>query len=137
MEVAASTVIDRPPSVVFQFVAIEHLQNHPRWDEGITLEPLFEGPIQLGSRLRRISTRTGTAIEGTMEVVEFEPDRSFRMLIHDGPVEMRGHILLEPEGDRSTKLTMTVEIPGAPNPLDPLPAQTSVDRTKQFIEAEH
>lgn len=137
MKIAVSEVIDRPPAVVFQFVAVEHIQNHPRWDQDISIEPLFEGPIRVGSKLRRVSTRTGSPVEGTMEVVEFEPSSSFRMLIHDGPIELHGHFLLEPEGETSTRLTMSVEIPGAPNPLDPLPAQTSIDRIKKFIESAH
>lgn len=88
VRIEVSQVIDRPPADVFQFVAVDHVLNHPRW------------------------------------------------LIHDGPVEMRGRQSIEPEGpDRST-LTITIEIPGVGNPLDPLPLAESLRRIRELIESE-
>jgi len=32
MKLSLSKVIDRPPPVVWQFLVINHIRNHPRWD---------------------------------------------------------------------------------------------------------
>jgi hypothetical protein len=44
MTIERSQIIARPPSVVFRFYAIEHVQNHPRWDPDMQLEQLTEEP---------------------------------------------------------------------------------------------
>jgi hypothetical protein len=131
-----SIVIDRPPAVVFQFAAVEHTQNHPRWDPEMRLEPMTDGPLRMGSVLKRYNSRSGTVVEGTMEVEEWEPNRACGMLIHDGPVEMHGRLTFEPVGDASTRVTMTVDIVGMPNPLDPMPVHRTMENMKRLIESE-
>ena len=76
-----SQVIDRPVEVVFDFIARQHVRNHPRWDPDIDLEPMSEGPIGVGTMIRRRNRRSGTPVEGTMEVVEFEPGRAFATIV--------------------------------------------------------
>ena len=78
----ASQVIDRPVAKVFHFYAHEHVRNHPRWDPDMQLEQVSDGPIGVGTIIRRRNTHFGTPVEGTMEVVEFEPDRAFGVVIH-------------------------------------------------------
>jgi hypothetical protein len=51
------------------------------------LEQISDGPIRVGTVIRRRNSRSGTPVEGTMEVVEFEPNRAFGMIIHEGPVK--------------------------------------------------
>lgn len=131
-----SILIDRPVSVVFQFAAVEHLQNHPRWDPEMRLEPITDGPLRVGSLLRRFNSRSGTTVEGTMEVEEWEPERAVGMLIHDGPVVMHGRLIFEPVGSSQTKVRMTVEIDGMPNPLDPMPVDRTMRNMKRLIESE-
>ena len=41
------------------------------------LEQLSDEPIGLGTRIRRVNTRWDTPVEGEMEVVEFDPERSW------------------------------------------------------------
>jgi hypothetical protein len=36
VRLAASQVIDRPPTEVFRFVATDRFENHPKWDPVIT-----------------------------------------------------------------------------------------------------
>jgi Polyketide cyclase / dehydrase and lipid transport len=98
MRIELSQVIDRPPGEVFQFIAVDHVRNHPRWDPTMKLEQLTEGPIGVGTVIRRRHTHAGSPVEGTMEIVEFAPDRALGMVIHDGPVEMHSRITFEPEG---------------------------------------
>lgn len=136
MKIEVWGVIERPPEVVFQFIGFEHVSNHPRWDTKMELEQLTPGPLGVGTVVRRRHTRAGAPIDGTMECVEFDPPRAIGFLIHDGPFEMRGRQSIEPEGDGRSRLTISVDIPGAPNPLDPMPVENSVRRIKELIEVE-
>ena len=100
------------------------------------LEQISDGPIRVGTIVRRRHTRAGAPVEGTMECAEFEPDRAIGWLIHDGPVEMRGRQSIEPHGRDGSTLTITVDIPGMVNPMDPLPVAESLRRIKELIAAE-
>ena len=136
MSVKVSQVIDRPPADVFQFVAVDHVRNHPRWDTKMQLEQLSEGPIRVGTIVRRRHTHGGDPVDGTMECVEFDPPRAITWLVHDGPVEMRGRVVIAPEGrDRST-LTVSGDIQGAVEPLEPGPIVETACRIKELIESE-
>ena len=75
VQLQVSQVIDRPVAKVFHFLADEHVRNHPRWDPDMELEQISEGPIGVGTMIRRRNSHSGTPVEGTMEVVEFEPNR--------------------------------------------------------------
>ena len=135
-----SQVIDRPAVDVFHFYAHEHVRNHPRWDPDIELEQSSEGPIGIGTIIRRRNSRSGTPVEGTMEVVEFEPNRAFGVVIHDGPVEMRGRTTFEALGDDQTTITIFVEIPGMDDSMDTSFLTSRMERSagnlKQLIESE-
>ncbi len=68
----AETIIERPVAQVFQFVATEHFQNHPKWDPSIVeIIPLSPGPITVGSTARVVRKQG----PGKLEVTAFEPDR--------------------------------------------------------------
>ena len=140
MHLEVSKVIDRPPSVVFDFYAVNHLRNHPRWDPKMELRQLTEGPVGVGTRFHRRHTRVGTPIDGTMEVVEFEPVRAMGVVIHDstptGPLEVHGRMMAEPEGDDRTRLTITLDIPAMEASMDPSMVEASLNKMKELIEAE-
>jgi hypothetical protein len=136
VRIEVSGVIGRPPEVVFAFIGFGHITNHPRWDTAMELEQITPGLLGVGTIVRRRHTRAGHPIDGTMECVVFDPPRAIGFLIHDGPVEMRGRQSIESEGESSSKLTISVDIPGAPNPLDPMPVENSVRRIKELIESE-
>ena len=107
----ASGTIEHPVSKVFQFHAVEHVRNHPRWDSNIQLKQVTDGPMGVGTMIKRINSRSGTPVEGTMDVVEFEPDHAVTMIIHDGPVKMIARATYQAESDNKTLLTMNVEFP--------------------------
>jgi len=140
VQIQVSQVIDRPVAKVFHFYAHEHVRNHPRWDPDIELEQVTNGPIGVGTIIRRRNSRSGTPVEGTMEVVEFEPDRAFGLIIHDGPVEMRGRATFEALGDNQTTLTTIVELPGMDESMDKSFLISRLERSgqniKQLIESE-
>jgi len=133
-------MIDRPVAKVFQFYAVEHVRNHPRWDPDIELEQISGSPIGVGTVIRRRNSRSGTPVEGTMEVVEFEPNRALGMIIHDGPVEMRGRTTFEAVGDDRTVITTVVELPGMDESMDKSFLISRLERSgrnmKQLMESE-
>jgi uncharacterized protein YndB with AHSA1/START domain len=136
MKLELTQIIDRPPAEVFRFIATNHVQNHPRWDPKMELQQLTEGPIRVGTVIRRRRMHTGVPVEGTMEVVEFMPDRALGMVIHDGPLEMRSRMTFEPHGQDATRITAILDVPSMAEPMDPAPIQHSMRRVKELIEAE-
>jgi len=139
MEVEATTVIERPVATVWDFYAVHQVQNHPRWDPDMSLEQVTNGPIGVGTVIRRRSTRFGQAVEGTMEVVEFDPERAMGVKIRDGQTEMIGRATFTVEDQDRTRLTMHVNLPGADasmaEKLAPL-VQRSADTIKRLIESQ-
>jgi len=73
-------------------------------------------------------------------VVEFEPNRAFGMIIHDGPVEMRGRATFEAVSDNQTTITAIVELPGMDESMDKSLLISRLERSgqnmKQLIESE-
>lgn len=115
MKLEASTVIDRPAAMVWDFYAVNHVQNHPRWDSTIQLEAMSDEPVGVGTVIKRRVNRGGSTTEGTMEVTEFDPDSAMRVRTQDGPMTIDGWAMLEATSDDSTKLTIGADIPN----LDP------------------
>ncbi len=141
MKLDRSIVINKPPSVVFDFVAVNHLHNHPRWDPQMELRQLTDGPMGIGTRYQRRHTRSGVPIEGTMEVVEFEPGQSMGFHILDetpnGLLEVHSRATLEPlDEGASTKMTIYLDIPAMDSSMDPTMVEGSLRRMKELIEAE-
>jgi hypothetical protein len=140
LQLESSQVIDRPIEKVFHFYAVEHVRNHPRWDSDIELWLDSDSPIGVGTIIRRRNKRSGAPVEGTMEVVEFEPDRAFAMVIHDGPAVMRGRTTFEAINDHQTKITILIDIPGMDEHTDKTFLNSRLDRSaqirKQLMESE-
>ncbi|HUG30328.1 MAG TPA: SRPBCC family protein [Candidatus Limnocylindria bacterium] len=140
MKLSRSTVIDRPPAVVWQFIATDHLQNHPRWDPKMELRQITEGPIGVGTRIQRRHTRLGAPIEGTMEIVEFQPPLAMGGVIHDstptGELEVHSRMTMEPERDGRTRVTINLDIPAMTASMDPSMIDASLAKMKELIEAE-
>lgn len=136
MRLERSQVFDRPPEVVFDFVATDHIRNHPRWDPTIRLEQVTDGPIGVGTIFKRYTNRGAGPMEGTMEIVAFEPGRSWTTIIHDGPVEMEAGFVIEPRGTGDSTMTMWVDIPSMTQPMDPAPFERSLSNMKSLIETE-
>ncbi len=140
LQFESSEVIDRPIDKVFHFYAVEHVRNHPRWDSDIELWLEAEAPIGIGTVIRRRNKRSGTVVEGTMTVVEFEPNRVLAMEVKDGPAVMFGRTTFEAINANQTKVTTTIDIPWMDAKADKTflnnrLAQVSQIR-KQLMEAE-
>jgi hypothetical protein len=111
MLIEASTIIGRSVPVVWEFYAVDHVVNHPRWDPSLELEATSDAPIGVGTVIKRRATRFGRTTEGTIEVVEFEPERVMRVETHDGPMTVHGYARFESLGHHETKLTVGGEFP--------------------------
>jgi hypothetical protein len=139
VKVRVSQVIDRPVSEVFHFYAREHVRNHPRWDPDMQLEQVSDGPIGVGTIIRRRNTHSGTPVEGTMEVVEFEPNRAFGVVIHDGPSETHGRATFKAESQEQTTLTIHAEFADMDESLESWitgMVERSARNIKHLIESE-
>ena len=140
MEIEVSKDVDLPIADVWRFYAVEHIRNHPRWDPDMHLEQLSEGPIGVGTRIRRVNTRWGQPVEGEMEIVEFEPERAMAAVIHDANMDIQGRATFEPRGTERTLLTMSVDIPGLDDSekIEFMRSmmQRSIDNMKALMETE-
>ena len=140
LKLESSQVIDRALDKVFHFYAVEHVRNHPRWDPDIELWLDSDSPIGVGTTIRRRNKRSGTPVEGTMEVVEFELNRVMAVVIHDGPVEMRSKTTFEAISDNRTKITTIIDIPGMDASTDKTFLNSRLERSaqirKQLMESE-
>jgi hypothetical protein len=130
--------IDRPVPVVFKFFADNHVRNHPRWDPDIDLWRTSEEPIGLGTVIQRRNSRSGTPVEGTMEVVEYEPNRAFGTVTREGGMEIDGRATFEEVGEGRTRLTISAEMPIDESMKDRMSGlvQGSLRTIKELIEAE-
>jgi len=136
MQVELSQEFDRPPSVVFRFLVVDHIANHPRWDPQMELWPITDGPIRLGSVIGRRQSRGEVPTEGTMEVVEYAQDRSVGWLVHDGPFVLHSSLSFQPIDGTRTLMTMRIELPDAVKAFDPSLVERSLRNMKALVEAE-
>ena len=138
VRIEVSEEIDRPVPVVFNFFADDQVRNHPRWDPDIELWRTSDEPLGLGTIIQRRNSRSGTPVEGTMEVVEYEPNRAFGTVTRDGPMEIPGRATFEEISEGRTRLTITAEMPIDESMKDRITAlmQRSIRNIKELIEAE-
>lgn len=140
MKIEVSQVIDRPASTVFRFYAHDHVRNHPRWDPMMELEQIGDGPIGVGTVIRRRNRHFGDPIEGTMEVTEFEENRAMGVVIHDGDTETFSRMVCEPVGSDRTRIVISADMPWLDDPdasagLNEM-IQGTADTIKQLVESE-
>jgi len=132
-------VIDRPIDQFFHFYADEHVRNHPRWDPDMHLEQISEGPVGVGTIIRRRNTHNGKPVDGTMEIVEFERNKSFGALIHDGSSVTRGRVTFDAVNEKQTTLTIHAEFTDMDESLASRitsMVERSARNIKQLIESE-
>jgi hypothetical protein len=138
VRIEVSQEIDRPVPVVFKFYADDHVRNHPRWDPDIELWRHSDEPIGLGTIIHRRNSRPGTPVEGTMEVVEYEPNRAMGVVTREGPMEIQGRATVEETSEGRTRLTIRAEMPIDESMKDRMTGsvQRSLQNIKELIEAE-
>ncbi|WP_217215128.1 SRPBCC family protein [Streptomyces sp. AC550_RSS872] len=104
--------VDRPPGEVYAYITEpSHL---PEWQlSAVSAEPLDEGPIHTGSRVR-VTRRIGSReVPMTVQFDELDPPRSWDLHGVDGPVRPRTHGEIEPLDDgRRSRVTIDIDFEG-------------------------
>ena len=113
MRVERSETIEHPVSDVFAFYADDHVLNHPRWDPDAALSLATDGAVGIGTVFHRSHPHYGEPAEGTMEVVEFERDQVFGLVIDDGYGELFARLSFEPVSAATTRVSVMIDIPDA------------------------
>ncbi|GAA2029608.1 hypothetical protein GCM10009819_11580 [Agromyces tropicus] len=112
MLVEVTGIVEHPVAEVWDFAAVHHEQNHPRWDHDISLERTTPGPVGVGTTWTRRNTRFGIDSTGTTEVVEFEPEQRMTVETAERGIRFRGIMKVAPHGPDRTDLTLGADIPG-------------------------
>jgi hypothetical protein len=140
VQIQYTQVIDKPVVDVFHFYAHDHVRNHPRWDPDIELWLESDETLTVGTVIHRRNSRSGKPVEGTMQVVEYEPNRVLGMIIRDGSVETRGRTLFESLSDNQTRITTIIDLPGMDESMDKSFIMSRLERSgknmKQLMESE-
>ncbi|NUP21768.1 MAG: hypothetical protein HOZ81_38020 [Streptomyces sp.] len=107
-----SVDVDRAPADVYAYVTDpSHL---PEWQlSAVSVEPLDEGPIHAGSRVR-VTRRVGNRqIPMTVQFDELDPPHSWDLHGTDGPVRAHAHGEIEPLDDgRRSRVTIDLDFEG-------------------------
>ena len=142
LDVTAVVAIDRAPEAV---ATVEFApENDPSWIGGVkTAEKLTDGPIAVGSRVRRQGGFMGRPIEWIMDVTAFEPGRRLAMHAVRSPFPMDVTYLLEPSlGGTRAAIRIKGETRGMYGLLGPLTpwlvkrsVQSDLRRLKRLVES--
>jgi uncharacterized protein YndB with AHSA1/START domain len=111
MKLEASVEVERPISEVWEWYAVDQVRNHPRWNPDLELEQISDGPMGLGTKIRRRNTMGETPVDGEMEITEWEPPHAVAASIRDGDVQTVGQATLEERGPARTFLTISADMP--------------------------
>ena len=109
--ISVERVIARPPHTVFDFVAVHHFQNHPKWDPDVLeMTQTSPGGVRTGTTARVVRRQGGNRVEGTATVTEYEPDRSAAWDVRFGRFILNQRAELIPEqGGAATRLRLVIE----------------------------
>ena len=109
--VTVERTIQRPPEVVFDFVATHHFENHPRWDRDLLeMSQTSPGPVGVGTTARVVRRQGRGQVEGTATVLQYEPNRRAAWAVRFGPFRLDQRAELIPEqGGAATRLRLSVD----------------------------
>lgn len=97
-------------ATVFQHVAREFFENHPRWDKDIVeLTKVSAGPVGAGTLGREVRDVSGRRFVTDFEVIAFEPDSAFGHRSTAGAMTEDVDYLIRPAGSGS-HLSLKVSI---------------------------
>ena len=123
----ASTIISRPATAVFEYVAVDFFLNYQRWSpEVISLRATTPGPVGLGTRGRQVRIDRGIRTECWFRISVFDFARQVDFKCTTAP--MLSSYRIEGLGERS-RLTFLFEYAGSDFWLRPFKGQ--IQRTVQ------
>ena len=110
-EVTVEQIVQRPPEVVFDFVARHHFENHPRWDPDlIEMRQTSHGPMRIGNTAQVVRRQGRQRVEGTATVQAYEPDRFAAWEVRLGAFRLDQRAELIPErGGAATRLRLSID----------------------------
>jgi hypothetical protein len=109
--VTVERIVQRPPGVVFDFVARHHFENHPRWDPDVLeMSQTSPGPVDVGTTARVVRRQGRGRVEGSAIVVDYEPDRRAAWDVRFGPFRLRqlAEFVAE-QGGAATRMRLSVD----------------------------
>ena len=109
--VTVERIVQRPPGVVFDFVARHHFENHARWDPDVLeMSQTSPGPVGVGTTARVVRRQGRGRVEGSAIVVDYEPDRRAAWDVRFGPFRLHQRAELVPEqGGTATRLRLSID----------------------------
>jgi len=109
--VTVERIVQRPPEVVFDFVARHHFDNHPRWDPDVLeMSQTSRGPVGVGTTARVVRRQGRERVEGTATVLAYEPDQRAAWEVRFGPFRLNQRAELIPEQDgAATRLRLSID----------------------------
>jgi hypothetical protein len=109
--VKVERTLHHPPEKVFNFVAANHFQNHPRWDPDLLeMNQTSPGPVQVGTTAHVVRRQGRRTVDGKATVTEYQPNRSAAWEVEFGPFLLRQRAELAPENDgAATRLQLSID----------------------------
>ena len=126
MKFVVSTEIDLPVADVWRWYAVNHVANHARWDPDMELTQISEGPIGLGTHIRRRNHHFDEPVDGEMEIAEWKPEEVMATHIRDANTDTYGRVTFEAIAPNRSRLTIEADYPG----MD----EATADRIRPLIE---
>lgn len=95
ISVSASVDIERTPEVVWEFLMDP--ETAPVWERAVvSSERLDDGPVGVGSRIRKTVRLAGRRLDVDLEIVEYQQARHASVVIVGGPINGGGSYSVEP-----------------------------------------
>jgi hypothetical protein len=109
--VQVERVIARPPRDVFDFVARNHFDNHPKWDPDVVeMAQTSPRPMRVGTTAHVVRRQGRRTVDGTVTVTEFEPNDKAAWDVEFGSFRLRQTVTLLPEeAGATTRLQLSIE----------------------------
>jgi hypothetical protein len=105
--------INAPPEAVF--AAASDFPNAPQRIRGIKkMEMLTQGPVGMGTRFRETRVMFGREATETMEVVDFQPGRSYTLRANNCGCEYRTVVSVRPAAAAGGGSQITFDFMGTP-----------------------
>jgi len=109
--VTVERIVQRPPEVVFDFIATHHFENHPRWDPDLLeMRQTSPGPVGVGTTARVVRRQGRGRVEGTATVLDYQPDRRAAWDVRFGSFRLNQRAELIPEQlGAATRLRLSID----------------------------
>jgi hypothetical protein len=109
--VTVERTLQRPPEIVFDFVATRHFENHPRWDPDLLeMSQTSPEPVRAGTTARVVRRQGRRRVHGIATVLQYEPPRHAAWEVRFGSFRLDQRAELIPEqGGTATRLRLSID----------------------------